>query len=120
METAEIIAVSAVVLLIGLELLCLFLCSKLKCRSYPLWVIVPIHTMDSELSQRLDYIGAMIEDGSTLIGNILLMNMNADEKQLRLCREFCSRYHAAEIILPEDIGRSVKNYLHFQSNYDII
>ena len=120
MGTAEMIAVSAVVLLIGLELLCLFLCSKLKCRSYPLWVVVPVHPMDSELSQRLDCIGAMIEDGSTLIGNIILLNMNADEKQLRLCREFCSRYHAAEIILPEDIGSSLKNYLHFQSNYDII
>ena len=112
METAEMVAVSAVAVLIAAELFCLFLCSKLKCRSYPLYIVVPVSSSDEELPQRLDSIGSLIEGGSTLIGNILLMDIGADDKQLGQCREFCQRYHAAEIVLPGDIEGAVKKHLH--------
>ena len=112
MGTAGLISISAVVLLIAAELFCLFLCSKMKCRSYPMYIVVPVSSRDEELPQRLDCIGSLIEDGNTLIGNILLMDIGADDKQLGHCREFCQRYHAAEIVLPGDIEGAVKKHLH--------
>ena len=114
METAEIIAVSVAALLILIEILCLYLCSKLKSKNYPMCIIIPIHRNDSRFTERLDCIGSHIEEGDPLIGNVLLMDMDADEKQIQHCREFCQRYHAAEVVLPEDIGDSMKKYLHFE------
>ena len=120
METAEIVAISAVVLLVAAEIFCLFLCSRLKCKSYPMCIVIPVRSSDEELPQRLDFIGSLIEEGSPLIGDILIMDIDADEKQLLLCSEFCGRYHAAEIVLPEDIEKYIKNYLHFEQIYSII
>lgn len=114
METAEIIAVSVAALLIFTEILCLYLCSKLKCKNYPMCIILPIHRNDSKFTERLDCIGSHIEEGDPLIGTVLLMDIGADGKQIQHCREFCQRYHATEVILPEDIESSMKKYLHFE------
>lgn len=114
MEKAEVIAISIAALLIAVEILCLYLCSKLKSKNYPMCIVLPIHSSDSKFTERLDCIGAHIEEGDPLIGTVLLMNIEADEKQLQHCREFCQRYHAAEVILPEDIEASIKKYLHFE------
>ncbi|MBR5683343.1 MAG: hypothetical protein IKW96_08745 [Ruminococcus sp.] len=113
METAEVIAVSVAALLIAAEIVCLYLCSKLKCKNYPMCILLPIHNEDSEFTRRLDCIGTHIEEGDPLIGTVLLMDMGANETQIQHCREFCQRYHAAEIILPEDMESSMKKYLHF-------
>ena len=120
METAEIIAVSVAVLLIAIEILCLYICSRLKCKYYPLCIIIPVHRMDSSFTARLDCIGSLIEEGDPLVGTVLLMDIGSDETQLKQCGEFCRKYHAAELILPGDIEKTMKNYLHFESNYDII
>lgn len=114
METAEIIAVSVAALLILTEILCLYLCSKLKSKNCPMCIIIPIHRNDSKFTERLDCIGSHIEEGDPLIGNVLLMDIDADKKQIQHCMEFCQRYHAAEIILPKDIEASVKKHLHFE------
>ena len=54
-----------------------------------------------------------MEDGSSFIETVLLIDMDGSDEQIQLCREFCRSYHAAELILPEDIEKSMKNYLHF-------
>ena len=113
MEKADIIAIVVVTVIAAAELLCLFLCSKLKHRSYPLCVALPVLAQDKELPQRLEYIASLIEDGSSFIETVLLIDMNGTQEQIQLCREFCQRYHAAELILPENIEKSMKNYLHF-------
>jgi hypothetical protein len=113
MKTAEVIAVSTAALLIAAEILCLYFCSKMKCKNYPMCIVLPVHNDDREFTERLDCIGLHIEEGDPLIGAVLLMDIGADETQIQHCREFCQRYHAAKIILPEDMESSMKKYLHF-------
>ncbi|WP_295087234.1 hypothetical protein [Ruminococcus sp.] len=114
METAEIIAVSISVLLIAAEILCLYLCSKLKCKNYPMCIVLPIHNEDKEFTERLDCLSLHIEEDNPLIGSVILLDIGANEEQLQFCREFCQCYHHAEIILPENMEISMKKYLHFK------
>ena len=113
MEKADIIAIVVVSVIAAAELFCLFLCSKLKHQSYPLCAVLPVMAQDKELPQRLEYIASLIEDGSSFIETVLLIDMDGSQEQIQLCRDFCHRYNAMELILPEDIEKSMKNYLHF-------
>ncbi len=114
METAEVVAVSVAALLITIEILCLYLCSKLKCKNYPMCIILPICNEDKEFIERLECLSTHIVEGDPLIGTVLLVDIGADDEQIQFCREFCQRYHDAELILPEDIEISMKKYLHFE------
>ena len=49
MEKADIIAIAVVTVIAAAELTCLFLCSKLKHRSYPLCTVMPVTAQDKEL-----------------------------------------------------------------------
>lgn len=113
MVTAEIISISVVVLISAAELLCLYLCSRTECRGYPLCVIIPVRRCDTELEHRLDCIGSLISDGSPLIGNVCLLNIDPSEEQLEICDDFCQRYAAAEIVLPNDIVQYMNENLPF-------
>ena len=113
MEKADIVAIVVVTVIAAAELTCLFLCSKLKRKSYPICAVLPIFAQDKELPQRLEYISSLMEDGSSFIETVLLIDMDGSDEQIQLCWEFCRSYHAAELILPEDIEKSMKNYLHF-------
>ncbi|MBP5378961.1 MAG: hypothetical protein J6X85_06450 [Ruminococcus sp.] len=97
MEKADIIAVVVVSVIAAAELFCLFICSKLKHKSYPLCIALPVTSEDDELPQRLEYIVSLIEEGSTFIGSILLIDIDGSKEQLQLCREFCALYHAMEL-----------------------
>ena len=113
MEKADIIAIVVVAVIAAAELLCLFLCSKLKRRSYPLCTVLPVTAQDKELPQRLEYIASLMEDGSSFIETVLLIDMDGTQEQIQLCREFCLSCHAAELIKAEDMEESLKKYLHF-------
>lgn len=108
METAEIVAISVVALIAAAEIFCLFLCSKHKKKTYPMFIAVPVVAGDTEFAQRLEYISTFIESGCTFIGSILLIDISASQEQLQLCRAFCEDYHAAELILPCDIETALK------------
>ena len=112
METAEIIAISVVALIAAAEIFCLFICSKHKKKCYPLSIVIPVVAEDEELPQRLEYIGSMIEDGSSYIGTILLVNIDGSQEQLRLCIDFCHAFHAAELTDIEDIKPALKKYIY--------
>ena len=114
MENAEIIAVSVVALIAAVEIFCLFICSKHKKKSYPHCIVIPIIAEDDELPQRLDYISSIIEDGSSYIGTVLLVDIGGSQEQLQLCTSFCKNYHAAEITDAKEIETALKKYLHFQ------
>ena len=111
METAEITALTVVFFIAAIEICCFFVCSKLRRRSYPLCTVIPVLAEDDELPQRLEYIASLIEDGRTFIGTILLIDMGGTDQQLELCREFCSVYHAAELVLPHEADRAMRRYL---------
>lgn len=111
METAEIIAISVVALIAAAEIFCLFLCSKYKKKSYPLCIVIPVIAEDEEFPQRLDYIGSIIEDGSTFIGNVLLVDIDGSNEQIQLCRDFCHAYHAAEFTSVDEIEADLKKYV---------
>ena len=113
METAEIIAISVVVLIAAAEIFCLFICSKHKKKSYPLCIVIPVLSDDIELEQRLGYISCLIEDSSTFIKTVLLVDIDGSNEQVQLCRDFCQAYHAAEFTNIDEIGTALKNYLHF-------
>lgn len=103
MGTPEIIAVIVVAVIAAAELICLFICSKHRGKSYPLCTVIPVFSDDTELSERLEYLASLIEDGSLIADTILLIDYGGSTEQLRLCSEFCDRYHSAELISPEDI-----------------
>lgn len=111
MDTAEITALTVVIFIAAMEVICLFVCSRLRRKSYPLCTVLPIFAEDEELPQRLDYIGSLIEDGSCCVENVILLDMGGDSSQAELCREFCGRFHAAEYISPEALEASMKRYL---------
>ena len=114
MEKAEVIAIVVVAVIAAAELLCLFICSKLQNKSYPLCAVLPVTAQDKELSQRLEYIASLIEEGSTIIGTVLLIDIDGTQEQLQLCRDICAHYHAMELIKTEDMEERLKKYLHFQ------
>ena len=103
MGTPEIIAVIVVAVIAAAEIICLFVCSRNKGRSYPLCTVLPVFAEDTKLSERLDYLSSIIEDGSLIADTIMLINYNGSAEQLQLCSEFCDRYHSAELISPENI-----------------
>ncbi|MDD7515461.1 hypothetical protein [Ruminococcus flavefaciens] len=103
METAEFIAIAVVVVIAAAEVVCLFICSRHKGRSYPLYTVIPVFAKDNELSERLDYLSSIIEDGSLIADAVLLINYDASAEQLKLCTDFCQHYHISELIYPEDI-----------------
>ena len=98
MEKAKIIAIVVVTVIAAAELFCLFICSKLQNKSYPLCVALPVNSQDKELPQRLEYIASLIEEGSTFIGTVLLIDIDGTQEQIQLCRDFCAHYHAMELI----------------------
>ena len=75
METAEVVAVSVAALLITIEILCLYLCSKLKCKNYPMCIILPICNEDKEFIERLECLSTHIVEGDPLIGTVLLVDI---------------------------------------------
>ncbi|MCR4794035.1 MAG: hypothetical protein K5898_02485 [Ruminococcus sp.] len=108
METPEIIAIIVVAVTAAAELICLFIFSKLKNKIYPLCCTVPLYAEDKELSERLDYLSILIEDGSLIAETILFIDYSASTEQLKLCSEFCQRYHSAELIIPAEIEEKLK------------
>ena len=114
MDTAEITALSVVIFIAAMELICLFVCSRLRRKSYPLCTVLPVFPDDEELPQRLDYIGSLIEDGSCCVENVILLDMGGNSSQSELCREFCGRFNAAEYISPEEIKTAMRRYLRSQ------
>ena len=108
MEKAEIIAIVVVTVIAAAELFCLFICSKLQNKSYPLCVALPVNSQDKELPQRLEYIASLIEEGSTFIGTVLLIDIDGTQEQIQLCRDFCAHYHAMELIKISDIEKHFK------------
>lgn len=103
METAEIAAIIVVGVIAAAEIFCLFICSRLKGKRYPICCVIPVFDDDDELSQRLDYIASLIEDGSSLIETVLLIDFGGSDCQLQLCSEFCKRYHAAELVTCDEL-----------------
>jgi len=108
METPEITAIIVVAVIAAAELICLFIFSRHSGKSYPLYSAVPVFADDKELSERLDYLSTLIEDGSLIADTILLIDYSASTEQLQLCSEFCQRYHSAEIIIPDEIEEKLK------------
>ena len=113
MEKADIVAIVVVTVIAAAELTCLFLCSKLKRKSYPLCAVLPIFAQDKELPQRLDYIASLMEDGSSFIETVLLIDIDGSDEQIQLCRELCAHYQAMELIKTENMEERLKKYLHF-------
>lgn len=113
METAEIIAVAVVVVIAAAEVVCLFICSRHKGKSYPLCTVIPVFAEDKELSERLDYLSSIIGDGSLIADIVLLIDYDASAEQLKLCSDFCRNYHIAELISSENIETALgKQYKH--------
>ena len=108
MKTPELIAIIVVAVIAAAELICLFICSKHRGKSYPLCTVLPLFSQDSELSERLDYLSSIIEDGSLIADTILLIDYCGSAEQLQLCSEFCDRYHSAELISPDNIEPYLK------------
>ncbi len=109
MKTPEMIAIIVVAVIAAAELICLFICSKHMGKSYPLCTVIPVFADDTELSERLDYLSSIIEDGSLIADTILLINYSRSAEQLQLCSEFCDRYHSAELISPENIEAHLRS-----------
>ena len=108
MKIPEMIAIIVVAVIAAAELICLFVYSKHRGKSYPLFTVLPLFTDDTELSERLEYLSSLIEDGSLIADTILLIDYGGSAEQLQLCSEFCDRYHSAELISPEDIEAYLK------------
>ena len=113
MEPAEITALTVVFFIAAVEICCFFVISKLRGKSYPLYTVIPVFAEDNELPQRLSYIGSLIEDGSSLTEHRILIDCGGTAEQLELCRTFCNSHDAAELILPEEIEETLRNYQHF-------
>ena len=113
MEAADITAIAVAVIITAAELFCLFICSRLKQESYPIYAAVPVSSRDKELPQRLEFLRSVIDNGSPVIGSVIIIYIDGDEEQLKLCREFCRCVPCAELILPAEIEKTLEKHLHF-------
>ncbi|EWM54281.1 hypothetical protein [Ruminococcus flavefaciens] len=112
MENAEITALAVVAFIAVLEICCFFICSRLRGKSYPLCTVLPIFAEDDELERRLEYIGTLIEDGSSCVETLILLDCGGSDGQIELCREFCSHFRSAELLAQEDIEDAMRRFIH--------
>lgn len=111
MEPAVIISIAVIVIIAAVEIYCLFICSKLRGKSYPITAAIPVFPGDEELRDRLSYLDTLLTDGEAYIGRVLLIDCGASPAQLELCRQFCEEFPAAVMTDKEGLENSLRKCL---------
>lgn len=111
MEPAVIISIAVIVIIAVVEVYCLFVCSKLRGKSYPMTAAVPVFSDDEELMDRLSYLDTLLTDGEAYIGRVLLIDCGATPAQLELCRQFCEEFPAAVLTDMDGLEISLRKCL---------
>lgn len=111
MEPAVIISIAVIAVIAVVEVYCLFVCSKLRGKSYPITAAVPVFPGDEELEDRLSYLDTLLTDGEAYICRVLLIDCGATPSQMELCRQFCEEFPAAELTDMENIEISLRKCL---------
>lgn len=99
--TAIVVSVVILVIIAGIEIVCLFGCSKLKVKNPSVTVALPVYSNDKKLSEKLEYMGILLDDCSIGIENLILLDCGASNEQLEACKLFCRKYPTVILTIPE-------------------
>lgn len=107
MDKAVIISIIAMVFIAGVEIMCLFCCSRLRIRKTPVVAVMPILNSDTELREKLEYLEIVVTRRAAEFDRLLMIDYDAGEVQLAICRELCERLNIAEIISLQELEKNL-------------
>ena len=105
MDIPVIIAVFILAVIAFSELYFLMSCPKVK--NYPLDIILPICSGDTEIEKKLSYLSFILSRSDIETGKILLVNISATPVQKAVCSRFCENFPNSFFTDTENI----KNFL---------
>ncbi len=91
MDTALLITILVLAVIAAVEMLCLFLCSKLRTNVLPIVAAVPVHGSDECLAERLEFLGELMLRSS------------------EMCRLFCNNYPRAIFVSSSELQSTLLN-----------
>ena len=100
MDTALLVTILVLAVIAAVEMLCLFLCSKLRTNVLPIVAAVPVHGSDKCLAERRS---------SSAFDRVVLIDMGASPEQSEMCRLFCNNYPRASFVSSSELQSTLFN-----------
>lgn len=97
MDIAIIISAAVLTVIAGIEFGCLFFCSRLRMKAVPVIAVMPVLPTDDQLEHKLEYMENVLTRKAHEIEGLLLVSIDAESSQLKMCRDFCNALPAAEL-----------------------
>ncbi|MBQ9894760.1 MAG: hypothetical protein IJM38_05165 [Ruminococcus sp.] len=111
----DIIITSAIMLTItGIELFCIFCCSKIRPVHPIVTAVIPISAKDPDILQKLDDLSRFFGSSSDTIDRVLLVNIDAGEQYIKFCNKFCDNFNYAEFISIEEMPKKLSEIFAIQ------
>ncbi|MBQ3884720.1 MAG: hypothetical protein IKS13_06275 [Ruminococcus sp.] len=111
----DIIITSAIMLTItGIELFCIFCCSKLRPAPPIVTAVIPISANDPDILQKLDDLSHFFSSSTSAIDRVLLVNIDAGEQYINFCNKFCDNFSYAEFISIEEMPKKLSEIFAIQ------
>lgn len=103
----NIIVVSLLILAViaVIEAVSLFYKSSHRVSKLSFAAVIPVFPDDSDLRERLAYLGEKLSCGSYYIEEIIIINYGATIEQLEICREFCYENRNAVLTDPASLEK---------------
>ena len=109
MDTALLVTILVLAVIAAVEMLCLFLCSKLRTNVLPIVAAVPVHGSDKCLAERLEFLGELMLRSSSAFDRVVLIDMGASPEQSEMCRLFCNNYPRASFVSSSELQSTLFN-----------
>jgi hypothetical protein len=107
MDIAVFISIAVMVVIAGIEIFCLFCCSKARMKAAPVIAVIPVTEDDCELDRKLEYMAVILSKGSSELDKLILLDISSSPEQIRLCSEFCRSYSWAETLSLSELQKKL-------------
>lgn len=114
MDIAVLISIAVMAVIAGIEIFCLFCCSKARAKTAPVIAVIPIIADDCELAQKLEYMTVLVSKGSSELDKLILLDIGSSLEQIRLCSEFCQSYSWAETLSLSELQKKLPEMFAIQ------
>lgn len=105
MDKIIITAVIILAVITVIEAVSLFYKASRRVKKLAFAAVIPVFPHDTDLRERLDYLGEKLSCGSYYIEEIIMINYGATAEQLEICRSFCYENPNAVITDPASLEK---------------
>lgn len=107
MDIAVLISIAVMAVIAGIEIFCLFCCSKARTKTAPVIAVIPVTEDDVELARKLEYMAIILSKGSSELDRLILLDIDSSPEQILLCRDFCRSYSWAETLSLNELQKKL-------------